>query len=114
LVVDDNRDIAESLGETLSELGYDVRVAYDGITALALARTFRPAVCLVDIGLPGIDGYELARRLRRMPELPADLRLIAITGYGGEADRRSSEKAGFTAHIVKPISLEVLSRVVRN
>jgi signal transduction histidine kinase len=112
LVVDDNQDAADTIGEVLTELGYDIRIAYDGPRALEVAREFKPDVCLLDIGLPVMDGYELARMIRQLEGMPAGLRLIAATGYGQDADRRRSEEAGFSAHIVKPLNVEVLADVL--
>jgi signal transduction histidine kinase len=112
LVVDDNQDAAETVAEVLGHLGYEVQVARDGPGALEVARTFRPNVCLLDIGLPVMDGYELARRLREFEQLPDDLRIIAVTGYGQDADRRRSKEAGFNAHLVKPVNLDTLTNAV--
>jgi len=112
LIVDDNGDAAQSIAEVLTELGHDVHVAHDGPTALTIASHLRPDVCLLDIGLPVMDGYELARRLRDSHLLPADARIIAITGYGQDADRQRSSEAGFSAHVVKPVDLDVLTSVV--
>lgn len=112
LVVDDNADAADTLADVLAELGYDVCVAHDGPSALALAPGFRPEVALLDIGLPEMDGYELARRLRHLPGMCDELRLIAITGYGQEGDRQRAMEAGFAAHLVKPVALEGLVRAV--
>jgi signal transduction histidine kinase len=114
LIVDDNVDGADSIAEFLRELGYEVATAHDGPAALSVARTFRPNICLIDIGLPVMDGYELARRLRASQELPEGARIIALTGYGREGDRRRSSEAGFDAHLVKPVSLDVLTRTVVN
>jgi CheY-like chemotaxis protein len=114
LIVDDNDDAAMSIAELLAELGHEVRVAHDGPSALDQARRFRPEVCLLDIGLPVMDGYELARRLRESRALPEGARIIAVTGYGQDADRRRSTEAGFSAHVVKPVDLEVLTHVVAN
>ncbi|MGO9059238.1 MAG: response regulator [Candidatus Binataceae bacterium] len=111
LVVEDNRDIAEMLSEVLRTYGYSTRVAYDGISALELAKSFRPDVALVDIGLPLMDGYQLARRLRQLPELQA-IRLFAVTGYSQVADRQRSAQAGFDRHLVKPVNLEELRRLI--
>jgi CheY-like chemotaxis protein len=105
LIVDDNADAGESLAMVLNELGCDTRVACDGPSALALAATFRPELALLDIGLPMMDGYELARQLRRRPE-SARLRLIALTGYGGKGDIELAMEAGFDEHLVKPIDFE--------
>jgi signal transduction histidine kinase len=112
LVVDDNHDAADSLAEALEELGYAVKVAHDGPAALTAAKSFRPHIALVDIGLPVMDGYELARRLKQTSDELKDLRLVAVTGYGLEADRRRSEEAGFARHLVKPVDLNVLHEVV--
>jgi len=108
LVVDDNPDAAETLADTLRELGYEVQVANDGPRAIELARQFRPDVALLDIGLPVMDGYELAERLQALRELEHGIRLIAVTGYGQEGDRRRSQAAGFHAHLVKPVNLDTL------
>jgi CheY-like chemotaxis protein len=111
LVVEDNPDVAQMLSEVLQIYGYNTRVAYDGITALELAKSFRPDVALVDIGLPAMDGYQLARRFRQMPELRAT-RLFAVTGYGQLSDRMRSAQAGFERHLVKPVDLEELRRLI--
>jgi two-component system CheB/CheR fusion protein len=102
LVVDDNRDAADLLGDILSSAGHVPFVTYDGPTALAAAVNVRPAVALLDIGLPVMDGYELAQRLRALPGLER-LVLIAVTGYGQEQDRSKTHEAGFDTHLVKPI-----------
>jgi signal transduction histidine kinase/DNA-binding response OmpR family regulator len=111
LVVDDNVDGAESLAVLLRVGGHDVRVAHDGPSALTVAAEHRPEVVLLDIGLPGLDGYEVARRMRREPDLENCL-LIAITGYGRDEDRRRSLDAGFDAHLVKPIDANALSSIL--
>ncbi len=113
-VVDDNQDAAEIIAKVLRQLGYDVEVAHDGPSALAIARTFKPSTCLLDIGLPVMDGYELARRLREIPNMPKELRLVAITGYGQDSDRERSRDAGFNSHVVKPVNVDILSRVITN
>jgi PAS domain S-box-containing protein len=102
LVVDDNRDAALTLGTMLELRGNDVRVAHDGLEALEIAQTFRPDVALLDIGLPRLNGYETAKRIRKEP-WGADIFLIAVTGWGQEEDRRRSTEAGFNLHMVKPI-----------
>jgi signal transduction histidine kinase/CheY-like chemotaxis protein len=107
LVVDDNVDVADSLAALLKELGHDVRMAHAGPQALELAQDFRPEVVLLDIGLPGMDGYEVARRLRREPG-PGGVLLVALSGYGQEEDRRRSREAGFDEHVVKPMKLATL------
>jgi signal transduction histidine kinase len=107
LVVDDNQDAAELLGEVLRTAGHEVQIAHDGPEALGLLRRFLPQVAVLDIGLPVMDGYELARRLRAAPRL-ARLRCIAVTGYGQETDRARSRDAGFELHLVKPVDLSTL------
>jgi CheY-like chemotaxis protein len=114
LVVDDNHDAAESVADLLRELGHEVIVAYDGPSALEIARTCKPRICLVDIGLPVMDGYELAARLRASGDLAPGARIVALTGYGQDSDRRRSIDAGFDAHLVKPVSLDVLTKAVLN
>ena len=101
LVVDDNREAAESLSQLLSADGHQVRIAHDGTQALRTADAFRPQVVLLDIGLPDLDGYEIARRLRA--QRGDAVRLIAITGWGQAADRQRAREAGFDLHMVKPI-----------
>jgi len=101
LVVDDNIDSAQSLGMLLEATGHDVQLAYDGPTALRAAMDFRPNVVLLDIGLPGLDGYEVAKRIREQPTL-TNIVLVAMTGYGNSADQRRSDEAGFNHHLVKP------------
>ena len=93
------------LGDALRTFGYDVRTAGDGPSALAKAEQFRPQVALLDLGLPVMDGYEVAERLRTLAAPPLT---IAVTGYGQDADRTRSEASGFAAHFVKPVDLEEL------
>lgn len=113
LVVDDNRDAADLMADVLQSLGYRAYTAYDGRSALDLAAELQPEIALLDIGLPVMDGYELARRLReRAPS--AALRLIALTGYGSASDRDQSAAAGFDAHMVKPIELTTLARTLES
>jgi PAS domain S-box-containing protein len=101
LVVDDNRDATESMSMLLSVWGHDTRTAHDGPMALEVASEFQPEFVLLDIGLPGMDGYEVARRLQAMPGLKNTV-LVAMTGYGQEEDRLRSKAAGFARHMVKP------------
>ena len=110
LVVDDNVDAANALGQLLRMLGHEVEVAHDGPRALQGARDFSPDVALIDIGLPVMDGYDLAQRLRS--QCGPVTRLIAVTGYGLERDRERSSQAGFTDHLVKPIELASLQRLL--
>ncbi len=102
LVVEDGQDAADLLRELLESEGYQVSLARDGVSALQVVAAEQPELCIMDIGLPGMDGYELARRIRRM-NLPRGIRLIAATGWGSDADRELSREAGFDAHMVKPI-----------
>ncbi|MFN7134382.1 MAG: ATP-binding protein, partial [Myxococcales bacterium] len=112
LVVDDNVPAATLLGRLLGKLGgHEVRLAHDGAAAVAEAESFRPDLILLDIGLPKMDGYEVARRLRGRPELDGAL-LVALTGYGTAEDRRRSLEAGFDDHLVKPPDVEMLRRVL--
>jgi CheY-like chemotaxis protein len=111
LLVDDNRDAAESLAIVLKIDGHHVQTAYDGPAALELARAERPDVILLDIGLPGMNGYEVAQEIRRYGELERTL-LIALTGYGQRNDLEKSRAAGFDAHLVKPPNLEMLRKLL--
>ena len=111
LVVDDNEDAATALAEALLDLGHAVEVAYDGPQALAKLETFSPDIALLDIGLPLMDGYELARRIRSEPRL-SGIRLVSITGYGQHSDKLRAQEAGFDVHLVKPVDLVVIERVI--
>jgi len=102
LVVDDNPDALESMAMLLGAYGHVVETAPDGIRAVELAREFKPEVMFLDLGLPGRDGYEVARILRRdFP--PGTLRLVALSGYGQDEDRKRTQEAGFDQHLVKPV-----------
>jgi CheY-like chemotaxis protein len=107
LVVDDNRDSAESLAMLLRLFGNDVQSVYDGRLALQVATAYRPDVVLLDIGLPGLDGLQVCQCLRKQAGRTQPL-IIAMTGYGQEEDQRRSKEAGFNAHMVKPVDLETL------
>jgi PAS domain S-box-containing protein len=111
LVVDDNLRNATSLEVLLRALGQEVHTAHDGLTAIEMARTLHPELVLLDIGLPVVDGYEVARRCRNEPGLKGMI-LVAITGYGKEEDRRRSRTAGFNAHLVKPVNMDDLRRLL--
>ncbi|WP_422929267.1 hybrid sensor histidine kinase/response regulator [Singulisphaera sp. PoT] len=111
LVVEDNRDAADLMAQILRLDGHELHVAYDGKTALADAPDFHPQVVFSDIGLPGLDGYELARRLRREPAL-GGVMLVAVTGYGSADDVQRAYDAGFDHHLVKPINFEVLTALI--
>ena len=110
LVVDDNADAADTLADVLRKVGYDVAVAHDAPQALDIAAKFRPAIALLDIGLPVMDGYELARHLREQLAKPP--RLVAVSGYGHDADLARSRAAGFEVHLGKPVAMDVLVNVL--
>jgi CheY-like chemotaxis protein len=112
LVVDDNQDGAAMLAGVLTTMGHETRVAYDAPAALQAARDFPPDVAFLDIGLPVMDGYELAERLKALPGLEG-VRLIALTGYGQESDKAKTRAAGFHYHLVKPVDFELLGSVLR-
>jgi CheY-like chemotaxis protein len=111
LLVEDNLDAAEAMSMLLKGLGHAVTVVNDGSEAVEVARTVQPEVILLDIGLPGINGYELVSRLRQMPETRA-ARMIAVSGYGQQKDRQRSAEAGFDMHLVKPVDPVDLSNVL--
>ena len=111
LVVEDNVDAAETMQMLLSISGYETKTAYDGATALELAKAFRPQVVFLDIGLPGKNGYEVARELRTLPEMHSAL-LVALTGYGHDDDRRRATEAGFDAFQVKPVAPDALETLL--
>ncbi len=112
LVVDDNQDAANSLARLLTRLyRQEVRVAYDGPSALEAAGSFNPGLILLDIGLPGMDGYEVARRLRAHPDFNKAL-LVAVTGWGQEQDRQRSSAAGFDRHLVKPVEMDAVRELL--
>jgi signal transduction histidine kinase/ActR/RegA family two-component response regulator len=110
LIVDDNPDVAEALRDFIDELGHSTQLAHDGREALAAARAFEPDLVLLDIGLPGLDGYEVARKLR--DEGITDAPLVAITGYGQRADQIRAQRAGFSHHLVKPVQIELLCSII--
>jgi CheY-like chemotaxis protein len=111
LVVDDNRDAASSLSAVVELMGHEVRVGYDGQRAVEIAEEFRPDVVLLDLGMPGIDGYETCRRIRRHA-WGNEVRLVAVTGWGQDEDRRKSAAAGFDEHLVKPVKPEALEALL--
>ncbi|TMQ29391.1 MAG: response regulator, partial [Planctomycetota bacterium] len=111
LVVDDNRDSAESTAMMLRLLGNDVITAHDGIEALAAAEKFRPRVILMDVGMPRLNGYEATSRIREQP-WGASIVIIALTGWGQEGDRALSKAAGCDGHLVKPVRLSDLEKLL--
>jgi CheY-like chemotaxis protein len=113
LVVDDNADAAVSLSMFLRLKGHEVQVAHDGTAGLAAASSYRPDVAFLDIGMPGMDGYELARRIRLDPDLKS-VALVALTGWGQEEDRRRSSEAGFDHHLVKPVDPDDLRQLLES
>jgi PAS domain S-box-containing protein len=114
MIVDDNVDAAAGLERLLKRRGFSIAIAYDGVTALQRAAEIHPEIVLLDIGLPGMDGYEVARQLReRNSDGTASPMLVAITGYGQEQDRQKSLDAGFQHHLTKPVDLDDLERCLR-
>jgi PAS domain S-box-containing protein len=113
LVVDDNHDAADSLALLLKGLGNEVITTHDGPSSLQILENFQPTVVFLDIGMPGMDGFEVARRIRRQPK-GQDITLIALTGWGQEEDRRQSQEAGINHHLVKPVDLEALKALLAN
>jgi len=111
LVVEDNRDAADTLAAAVRGWGHHAQVAYDGTSALQAARDFRPDVALLDIGLPGLNGYELARHLVAMYG-DDDILLIAVSGYAQEEDMQRSAHAGIAHHFAKPVDLELLRELL--
>jgi PAS domain S-box-containing protein len=110
LVADDNEDAVQSLALLLQIVGHEVETAYDGLAAVKAAETFRPHVVLLDIGMPILNGYDAARRIRAA--LGSDVRLIAMTGWGQEKDRQASREAGFDYHLVKPIDIQTVEQLI--
>ena len=111
LVVDDNIDAAETLSMLLESTGNETRIAHTGPEAVAVAAEMRPQIVLLDLGLPGFDGYEVARRLRADSSLVQPL-IIAVSGWGAEEDRRKSEAAGFDQHLIKPVDPAHLAALI--
>jgi CheY-like chemotaxis protein len=111
LVVDDHRDSAESLAMVLRLSGHDVRTARDGRQAIVEAEVYQPDLVLLDIGLPGLDGYEVARRLRATP-LAGHFKLVALSGYTREEDRREAFSAGFDHYLIKPVDFDALQKLL--
>jgi PAS domain S-box-containing protein len=110
LVADDNRDAADSLQRVLALFGHDVRVAYDGASALRIGEEFRPRVAVLDIAMPGTNGYDVARAIRR--QQGGKVTLVALTGWGQEADRRRAMESGFDYHLVKPVDPDALNELL--
>ena len=113
LVVDDNRDAAEMLTLALRQAGHEVHEEHDGLAALVTAARFRPDVVLLDLGLPGVNGFEVARRLRADEQL-SGVRIVAITGYGQENDKRRTTEVGIDRHLVKPVDIETIVEAINS
>jgi CheY-like chemotaxis protein len=111
LVVDDNVDTAESEAELAKLWGHEVAIAQNGPAGIELASKFQPHIALIDIGLPEMNGYEVARRLRQLPDVSKTL-LVAITGYGREEDQKAARDAGFDLHLTKPVDLVRLEKLI--
>jgi two-component system, sensor histidine kinase len=112
LLVDDNIDAVNLLGMVLRQIGYEVRIANDGASALTLAPEFVPHVVFMDIGLPGMNGYEAAKELQKIPALEKTT-LVALTGYGQEKDREKAFATGFNHHFVKPVEVHAIDNFLR-
>jgi CheY-like chemotaxis protein len=111
LIADDNRDSVELMQELLEHSGHDVRVAFDGPGALEVCAQFKPDTVFLDIGLPGLDGYEVVKRIRKIPSCEK-IKVVAITGYARKEDRARALESGFTDHVAKPIDLDCFSRLL--
>jgi DNA-binding response OmpR family regulator len=107
LVVDDNRDAADSLRMLLESAGHEARAVYDGVNALALAESFRPEVILLDLGMPSMDGYQVVRELRKRADVPRPT-IAALTGWGQDSDQKKTREAGFDRHFTKPVAADEL------
>ncbi len=112
LVVDDNADAADTFAMMLGLSGHETRMAYGGLEALTLARDFRPDVIFLDLGMPGMSGLEVARKMRADPAL-AHVLLVAVTGWGADEDRKKSKEAGFDIHLTKPVKFESIEEVMK-
>jgi CheY-like chemotaxis protein len=111
LVMDDNEDAARGLAKLLGRAGHEVEVVHDGLSTIGRARDVRPEIVVLDVGMPGMDGYQVAAELRR-DECSRDLVLIAVTGYCQESDRARTRQAGFDHHLVKPVNFDALASVL--
>ena len=113
LIVEDNRDSASMLGQLMTLAGHEVRMTHDGLDGVAAVEAFRPDIVLLDLGLPELNGYDAAQRIRALPD-GATLPIVALTGWGQEEDRRRSAECGFDAHLVKPVDPDLLSHIVQD
>jgi CheY-like chemotaxis protein len=112
LIVEDDQPLAMMLRDAIEADHHQVRIAHDGPSAIAACEAYQPTTVLIDIGLPGIDGYALAEQLRELPCCPGTVRIAAVTGYGVPAYRRKSRVAGFDRHLTKPVDLAELRRML--
>lgn len=111
LVIDDDRDVANSLAMLLELLGCDVKTAYSGVAGVSLFLDFRPSIIFLDLGMPDMNGYETARRIRAEPA-GQQACLVALTGWGQDADKRRTREAGFDRHLVKPADIEAIEEIL--
>lgn len=111
LIVDDNRDAADAMVMAAQVLGHDAVAVYDGHAALALLDRQRPDLMILDLSMPGMDGYALARAIRERPAF-ADTLLVALSGFGAEADRQRTREAGFDLHMLKPMEIDALEQLL--
>ncbi|HEY8125502.1 MAG TPA: response regulator [Methylocystis sp.] len=111
LVIDDDRDVADSLAMLLNLMGCDVRTAYSGAVGISLMSDFHPRIVFLDLGMPEMNGYETARRIRSEPA-GQKAQLVALTGWGQDVDRRRTREAGFDRHLVKPADIDILEEIV--
>jgi CheY-like chemotaxis protein len=111
LIVDDNADAAESLSMLLLHNGHEVRTAHDGLTGIEQTAMFDPDVILLDLGMPGMDGFETARKVRQLKGMK-QIKIVALTGWGQDEDRRRTKEAGFDAHLVKPVDSATLKELL--
>jgi CheY-like chemotaxis protein len=112
LIVDDNKDAASSLGRLLTLLGHETHVVHDGPTALSAVPQFQPQVVFLDLGMPGMDGFETAAQMRAAPGGDR-LSIVALTGWGEKEDRERTEHAGFAAHLIKPVNVDQLEAALK-
>jgi len=111
LVVDDNRDAADAMVMAAQVLGHDATACYDGRAALSLLETYKPGLMILDLSMPGMDGYALVRAIRSNPEF-TDVPVVALSGFGAEQDRQRTLEAGFDMHLLKPMEIDTLEQII--
>jgi CheY-like chemotaxis protein len=111
LVIDNDHDVADSFALLLGLFGCEVRTAYDGFASISTLVEFEPEIVLLDLGMPGMNGYETAHRIRELPE-GRKILLVAVTGWGQDGDRERTREAGFDLHLTKPASIEAIERLL--